>query len=247
MKKEIKVVDEKKGIVQVTTVDERWYVKPSTEEATGLPAYEFVPSVTWICESYPKGIGFYKWLADKGWDEAQALKEAAGDKGSKVHQAIAYLIDGGTVKLDNAFTDSSGIASFLTIEEYEAILSFVDWVKDTKPKFLQREFAVWGNGYAGTVDLLCEIEGKVCLVDLKTSQDIWPTYEIQVSAYRETFDLKPDIAILQLGYRRNKKRYKFTEIEPQFDLFLAAKRIWEKDNKGKKPAQKDLPLEINLG
>ena len=33
-----------------------------------------------IAGHYPKGIAFYKWLAEKGWDESQALKSAAGDK-----------------------------------------------------------------------------------------------------------------------------------------------------------------------
>jgi hypothetical protein len=81
MQKHIRVVDEKKRIVQVTTTDERWYVRESADEKTGLPSYKYVPSVTWIAGHYPKGVGFYKWLADKGWNEAEAIKTAAGGKG----------------------------------------------------------------------------------------------------------------------------------------------------------------------
>lgn len=88
MKKIIRITDEKRGIVQVTTSDERWYLKPSTDPVTELPVYKPVPSSTWIAEHWPKGIGFYRWLADKGWDEAEAIKAAAGDKGSAVHNAI---------------------------------------------------------------------------------------------------------------------------------------------------------------
>jgi hypothetical protein len=43
------------------------------------------------------------------------------------------------------------------------------------------------------------------------------------------------LAIVQLGYRRNKKRYKFTEIENKFDLFLAAKRFWQNEHGDEKP------------
>jgi hypothetical protein len=72
MKKLIRNVDEKRGIVQITTYDERWYAHEVKDPITGIPTVIFVPSVTWVAESYPKGIGFYKWLADKGWDEAEA-------------------------------------------------------------------------------------------------------------------------------------------------------------------------------
>ena len=94
MKKIIRTVDEARGILQVTTVDERWYVRSITDGSTGLPQYLYVPSVTWVAGHYPKGIEFYKWLASKGWDEAQAIKNAAGDKGSKVHYAITALLTG---------------------------------------------------------------------------------------------------------------------------------------------------------
>ena len=40
--------------------------------------------------------------------------------------------------------------------------------------------------------------------------------------------------------------YKFTEVEDQFPLFLAAKQIWAKETKGQVPHQKDYPLKITL-
>jgi len=247
MKKEIRTVDEKKGILQVTTVDERWYIKPSVDSITGLPSYVYVPSVTWICEHYPKGIGFYKWLANKGWDEAEALKEAAGDKGSKVHQAVALLIDGQTITMEHALTNpKTEQAEQLSLEEYEAVVSFADWFAKAKPKIIQKEFAVWGDGYAGTVDLLCEIDGQTYIVDFKTSQYIWPSHELQVSAYAKTLNKPVKMAILQLGYRLNKNRYKFTEVEDNYQEFLAAKLIWAKEQKGVCPKQKDYPLSIKL-
>jgi len=249
MKKEIRTVDEQKKIMQVTTVDERWYIRETTDNETGLPSYEFVPSVTWIAEHYPKGIGFYKWLANKGWDEAEALKEAAADKGSKVHLAIADLINGKTVKIDSKYLNhSTGKEEELTLEEYECVMAFVAWAKEAAPKFLQHEFVVWGDGYAGTVDILCEIKGEKYLIDLKTSQSIWPSHELQVSAYRKALPDSSGIktAILQLGYRLNKKKYKFTEIADKFNEFLAAKIIWANEQKGVYPKQRDYPLEVAI-
>jgi hypothetical protein len=68
MRKIIEEVDKKRRIIQITTADERWYVKESRDSKTDLPSYQYVRSVTWIAESYPKGVGFYKWLASQGWD-----------------------------------------------------------------------------------------------------------------------------------------------------------------------------------
>jgi len=251
MKKEIRTVDTEHGIVQVTTVDERWYVRPITDPTTGLPTHEFVPSVTWICESYPKGVGFYKWLANKGWDEAEALKEAAGDKGTKVHRAIVDLLDGMTVAMEAAYVNpSTEQPEGLTLQEYRCLMSFVAWYQATAPKVLGRELVVWNDaqGYAGTVDLLCEIDGKPTLVDFKTSKSIWPSHRMQVSAYQRALpeSHKPALAILQLGYEKNRLGYKFTEVEECFDLFLAAKTIWATETQGQRPSQKEYPLSLSL-
>lgn len=249
MKKEIRVVDEKKGIVQVTTTDERWYIREAIDENTGLPIYEYVPSVTWIAGFYPKGIAFYKWLADKGWDEAEAIKTAAGDKGSKVHLAVADLIDGKVIKIDDKYLNKTTEKDEeLTLAEYECIMSFAEWFRKVKPEILGKEFVVFNDEYkyAGTVDLYCKIDGKEYVVDLKTSQNIWPEHELQISAYRHAFTRLVDTAVLQLGYARNKDRFKFTEIKDCFDVFLAARQIWAKETEGVEPKQRDYPLQIKL-
>lgn len=249
MKKEIRLVDKEKGILQVTTTDERWYARSIENPTTGLPEYEFVPSVTWICDHYPKGVAFYKWLASKGWDEAQSIKESAGDRGSRVHYAIRDLIEGREVKIDSPYkTVDSEEARELSLDEYECLMSFTEWVKDAKPKFEAWEFQVWGDGYAGSVDLYCTIDGIPYVVDFKTSQSVQMSHRLQVSAYKNAgeFPENTKLAILQVGYKLNKKRYKFTEVEDQYNEFLAAKIIWANENKGVKPQQKNYPLKLKL-
>lgn len=248
MKKEIRTVDKQKQILQVTTVDERWYVRDMTDPDTGLPRNEFVPSVTWICDHYPKGTAFYKWLASKGWDEAEAIKTSAGDRGSRVHYAIRDLIEGHAVMIDSKYKSlKDEDPKELSFEEYSCVMSFVQWHKDNNPEFIGWEFPVWGDGYAGTIDLLCSIGGQKYLVDFKTSQSIWPSHELQVSAYKHAGSFEDaKLAILQVGYRLNKKHYKFTEVEDQYQEFLAAKLIWAKEQKGIEPKQKDYPLKLKL-
>lgn len=255
MKKTIKVVNEKAGILQVTTNDERWYAIPDKDVNTGLPTYRYIPSVTWICGHYPKGIAFYKWLADKGWDESQAIKQAAGEKGSKIHQALELLIAGKKIKHDDQlFNTTTEELEGMTLEEWEAVLSFAEWVKEVKPKFLLTEQTVISEkyGFAGTVDTVIQIGDQVYIVDFKSSQYVWPEYELQIAAYkqalsemgRNTKDAK--LAILQIGYKKNRRRYKFTEVEDKFDLFKSCMLIWRNEADKQEPLQKDYPISISI-
>lgn len=256
MKKIIKEVDKERGIVQVTTADERWYVIDSESKITGLPEYKYIPSVTWISGHYPKGIAFYKWLADKGWDEAEAIKSAAGDKGSKVHKAIEWWLKGNEVRIDSKFQNpTTEQVEELTLDEYNCVKSFTDWWIENKPELLKTEIVVVSEkyGYAGTLDLIVKINGEVWIVDIKTGQSVWPEYELQLSAYKQAawveeslFEEKPKLAILQIGYKRNKNNYKWNEIEDKFPLFLAARQIWANENDGTIPAQKDYPIVLPM-
>jgi len=260
MKKEIRVADEEKGIIQVTTYDERWYAKPDTDKNTKLPTYKFVPSVTWVASYYPKGTFFYKWLAEKGWDEAEAIKVAAGNKGSKVHLAIADILLGKEVRIDSKFKNpSTGFEEELTLEEIECIQSFIDWKEENPGEVIAFEVAVFSDkhNFAGTVDFIYKIGEEYWLIDFKTGQSVWEESKFQVSAYRETIingengfqklppgvDLK--LGILQLGYRMNKKRFKFNVIEPDFEGFLLAQSLWKREAGKQTVNQKDYKIVLS--
>ena len=259
MKKIIRETDEKRGIVQITVADERWYTKPGRDGVTDVPVYTPVPSVTWIAGFWPKGVGFYKWLADKGWDEAEAAKQAAGDKGSAVHHAIEMILKGQEFRIDTKVldkarsTEQEPATRELTYEELLCVKSFLDWRDAVKPEVIATEMTIFSDihGYAGTVDLVCRIDGVPYVIDFKTSKQVWKEYELQVSAYRMALEngenpideKNPNgtdtgrivdlsglkTAILQVGYERNKTGYKFTEVEDAFPLFKVAQQIWQSE------------------
>ena len=242
----IEIVEVKKGIKQITSLDERWYVREK----------KFYPSVTWICSYYPKGTPFYKWLAEKGWDEAEAIKSAAGNKGSKVHQASEDIEKGKKIKISDKYPNDNGEPEELSVEEVKAIISFRDWLDTAKPELVACEVAMFNEeyGYAGTVDRIYRIDGQLWIIDLKTSKQVWPEHELQLSAY-SMFDLgelqispkewaNKKLGILQIGYNRNKAGYKLTEVENCFNVFLSARTIWEKENPNSKPKQIEIPTEI---
>jgi len=229
-------------IIRITTPDERWYKKKGD--------VLWRPSSSWICEYLPKGIAFYKWLASTGWDEAEAIKEAAGNRGSKVHHAIERLLLGNPVTIEDRFQDSNGEEAELTVEEWECLLGFQNWFIEARPKVIATEQTVFNDEewYAGTLDLIAKIDDQVYIIDFKTSQNIHLSHQAQLSSYLHCDGIKADkLGILQIGYRRNKSLYKFTEIPDRFDLFLAAKTIWANENEGKQPPQREYPRIIKLG
>ena len=246
MKIEIKTI--KDGVVQITSLDERWYGFQNEQ------GWEYVPSVTWITGYYPKGKGYERWLADKGLDQAEQVKIDAGDRGTIVHHAVEKLILEGSLKMDDVIKDREGVERQMTPDEYYCVVTFSQWYESVgKPKALAVERTVRSKkyGYAGTLDYIFEIEGKNVLIDLKTSKSVFPSHELQVSALKQASveeGLKIDsLGILQVGYVANKtKHFKFTEIEDNLSLFMAIKQVWAKENDGSHPPQKDYPLEITI-
>lgn len=285
MHKEIRVVDEARGIIQITTVDERWYSRSETNPDTGIPETIFRPSVTYIVDYYPKGPGFMRWVKTNG-DESDQIARLAADRGYKVHLAVAALNQGGTVnwRNDRFLNPTTGMEEHLSTEEYTGVLSYADWqYVEGRQMFniLGSEFVTWPNPeglaedtgypiaaflYAGTVDLkVQQIATKeemrtrykgwqferdsIGIIDFKTSKDIWPSHKMQGAAYAVS-EGADWAATVQLNYQRTKtRRWKFTPIDVRhwFKLFMSTKNIWNEENEGVEPLQRDFPLEVKLG
>jgi hypothetical protein len=256
MNKEIRIVDEKLGTVQVTTLDERWYGRQVNDPVTKLPVIEWRPSVTWIASFYPKGIAYMQWLAKHGWDEAEALKVDAGDRGTIVHHACEKLINEGVLFMDDVVADREGNERQMTPDEYYCVITFGQWYEQAgRPKVLAVEQTVAGEDYDGTLDYLFEYaDGSVELLDLKTSKYVFPGHRLQVSALaraavRDGLVKKIDrLAILQVGYTANKtQHFKHTVVEDVYPMFRSVREIWAYETAGEKPLQRDYPAKIVLG
>ncbi|HEY0140386.1 MAG TPA: hypothetical protein VGF48_05785 [Thermoanaerobaculia bacterium] len=260
MKKEIVQVDKDRGIARVTTLDERFYSREVEDPETGLPVIEFRPSITYIGKFYPKGKGYENFLKKNG-DEAEIIRDLAGERGSKVHQAIEALNKGETVGMRDKFTSNlTGEAEELTPDEYYAVMTYKKWWDEEGSKeyeILEVESIVWPEGpgsepggllhFAATKDIRLKrkSDGTTGTVDVKTSKDIYPSHIIQVSAIAEACGDAWQ-AILQVGYTRTQKGYKFTETERRLDLLRAATTIHAYETGGEKPLQRDYPLTLSL-
>jgi hypothetical protein len=150
------------------------------------------------------------------------VSEKAADRGTAVHNAIESY---GFGKKALDFVD----------ELYQPYVdAFKKWVKDTNPKFIESEKTIFNHkhGYAGTLDAIIEIGGTRKIVDFKTNKDgnIYESAHIQTSAYIETEDDIDEGLIVCLAATGE---YNQQSVDKNFEVFLAAKKIWEYKNKNK--------------
>lgn len=68
-------------------------------------------------------------------------------------------------------------------EQYEMVNAFVQWVEENDIYLMFSERTVFGDGYAGTLDLFLVFpDGRIILVDVKTSRNIWDEHYAQLAA-----------------------------------------------------------------
>lgn len=117
-----------------------------------------------------------------------------------------------------------------TPEAKRGAQAFHDWLGSHKIKIKASERRIFSKKffYAGTCDLVAEIDGELCVGDLKTSTGIWPEMLLQTAAYQgaleEEKEMKFDARyIIRFGKTDGLFEAKrFTNFLGDFDGFCAA-------------------------
>lgn len=107
-------------------------------------------------------------------------KEAAGEAGTDVHGRIEEIVK-------EAIRHNNG-----NIPEYALnllnpqVAKFVTWARENNVRFIESEKRVYSkeSWYAGTLDLVLEMNGKKYIADIKTSSAIYPEAYLQMAAYQ---------------------------------------------------------------
>ncbi len=100
-------------------------------------------------------------------------KQAAADIGTEVHNWVEGFIKGEHPDMPETREAQIGVNAFL------------EWVEANKVKFLSSERIVYSkkHGYIGKMDIEAKVNGKLCLIDIKTSNGLYNTYGLQTAAY----------------------------------------------------------------
>lgn len=240
---------------QINFLDDRFYTNDHVN---------FYPSVTTILDVYPKGFGFNQWLKDVGSNATQIADRAAAI-GSKVHQATEELNNGKEL----CWVDSYGNENY-TLHEWELILKFKRFWELCNPELIANEVSYCSDTlkYGGTLDRVVMIGGKRYLIDIKTSNYLHNSYELQLAAYAIMWNEKnPEFPIEDTGivWLKASTRSEKIDIEKgifqgegwqlktfdrhytdSFEIFKCTQRIWELENPNYKPKNLIYPDTISL-
>lgn len=225
---------------QLTFLDSRFY---KTDDGG------FVPSVTTIIEAYPKGAAYYNWLKENGKDSDE-IRDEAGRRGSVVHKLTEDYDQGVEVQLvnQNGSIDYK-LNEWAMFERYVEFRRRFQFVTDCiELNIISEEL-----GYAGTIDRVINMNGERILLDIKTSNAIYPSYWLQLAAYRNLLFIAgvevDKVAILWLNAktRTNGKNGDIQGIGWQMitkedtmqdaQLFKATYELWKAENQTSKPKQ----------
>ena len=172
-------------------------IKATTTDGVRLyetPEGNKYPSITTVLSVRNKK-GLFEWRKRVGEDVANYVARKAANRGTSVHHMCEDYIN-------NDFDEEKHKKKFLPYVLFnqlrESVLQKIDNVN-------AQECGLYSDKYkvAGRVDCIAEYEGKLSIIDFKTSSkersDDWnESYYIQASAYAEMFEERTGITIDQV-------------------------------------------------
>jgi len=220
----------------------------------------YYPSVTTILQYMPKNKFFESWLKDVGHN-ADLIMRRAGKEGTQVHEAAEALVKGEEV----SWMDDYGNAKYSQIV-WEMILKFYDFWTTHKPELISTEDFVWSDEhkYAGTADLVVKMNGEIWLLDLKTSNSIHKSYDLQLASYAKALEECKDIKIERTGIiwlkaqsrgpskmkgkiqGKGWKVIQVDDIDKNFELFKMIYELYKLENPVTEPIYNSYPTTLKL-
>lgn len=143
------------------------------------------PRVTRIVGIKVKPALYYFYAGLKNYAEGERIKKLSADEGTRIHEAIQAILTGKKPEIEKDIAPSiKAFREFLNKKQIE-----VD------PDYIERRVVNRTHRYAGTLDAVALIDGKLGVLDIKTSQAIYRDYSLQTAAYTAT--MKDELKDLQ--------------------------------------------------
>jgi len=242
------LLDTKKD--QITFLDSRFY---RTESG------QFIPSVTTILEAYPKGAAYFQWLKSVG-EDSDEIRDEAGRRGSRVHALTERYDAGEEIKLFDEFGNIN-----MKLNEWAMFERYVEFRNRYPFEISMLEQTIISEQYriAGTLDRVIVLpSGEKMLFDIKTSNAIYPSYWLQLAAYKEmlrSIGIEVDsVAILWLNAKTRTEGkngavqgtgwqlVSKTDTSKEWKLFQATQSLWLAENEDIKPRMNSYKLSYQL-
>lgn len=159
--------------LEKVTLDDgkRYYVTPEGKK---------YPSITTMLSYFSKDA-IMEWRKKVGHEEANKISRQASSRGTKLHTIVEKYIRNEDMEIDNP----------MQLELFKSILPYLNNIDNI---YLQEKY-LYSNHLrlAGTVDCIAEYNGKLNVIDFKTSskpkREEWiENYFVQAAAYAIMFE-----------------------------------------------------------
>ena len=159
---------------QITLPDSRFYRRNGN----------YYPSVTHVLSYYPKGVHFEDWLKKVGYASEYIVKKAA-EEGTQTHNLCEDYLNGEECSFLNQYGNPA-----YPPHVWQMFLNFVDFWETHKPTLIETEVHLFSDTLrvAGTCDLIIELNGELWVLDLKTSNHLQTTYDLQTAVYSQCYE-----------------------------------------------------------
>lgn len=147
------------------------------EQFKAMCGYEidgfWYPRVTKIVEIKAKPALYHFYAKMENYAAGEKVKMQSASEGSLVHDIVEKILLGEKPNVPEKIKPS--------------IMAFIDFLIKNNiqidPRYVEYRLVNYEHRYAGTLDAIALINGKLGILDIKTSQEIYRDYNLQTSAY----------------------------------------------------------------
>ena len=234
---------------QINVLDSRFYRRND----------KYYASVTSILNYFPKNQFFHSWLKDVGHNSDIIANKAAGE-GTQVHNAVEAFLNGEEIN----WLDEYGNAKY-NLDVWKMILRFADFWNTHKPELIATEYHLFSDEheFAGTADLVVRMFDQLWLLDLKTSNSLHTSYDLQLAAYATAWNETHNEKVTHTGILWVKANTRgegkggriqgkgwelkmISDIENNFKMFKNVQEIYKLENPDHKPYTETLPTIVKI-
>lgn len=133
------------------------------------------PRVTKIVSIKSKPALYRYYGEAANFKAAQSITQKSAEEGTLVHETVEAFLLGQKPEINPSIKPA--VDAFLKFWEAKKI--------QVIPELVEKRVVSFDHRYAGTVDAIALIEGKIGVLDIKTSQAIYRDYNLQTSAYMD--------------------------------------------------------------
>lgn len=204
-----------------------------------------VPSCTTITKRFANSDGLINWAWQQGAD-GKSLNDArdkAAGIGSIVHDAVELYVCGATEADSRALITKKAEDFDAEAKATDGFDAFLEWWSGCSPEMLVTEQPLVSetHRFGGTLDAIGRVNGRLCLIDWKTSSALYVEYLCQLAAYALLWNEHTGDKIEAFHLLRFSKvtgsfthfAVKAERIKPALEYFLWMRKGYEMDKRCK--------------